>query len=299
MAWIIPLEYSEDRNRMRIIRKYLRDVMNPFDLSENLFCRAYRIPKLLVHQLIEEIRPFAQNIGLVPLHLQVLSVLNFYATGGYQMSVGSHAFHNLSQTMMSRYVSYYSHLITQHLAPKYIRFPRSVNQMAEIKTHFEAQYHFPGILGVIDGTHIALTALPLEIENAFVNRKGYHSINTQIVCDANMLIININARFPGSTHDSFIFGGSMLHTRLEELHQNDPATFNFLLGDSAYSLSPWLMKIFDGNNLSAEQEHFNHELCAIRQIVERTIGLLKVRFRCILGDRKLRYKPTKICLQMP
>ena len=67
-----------------------------------------------------------------------------------------------------------------------------------------------------------------------------------------------------------------------------------ILGDSAYSLSPWLMKIFDGNNLSQQQEHFNQELCSIRQIVERCIGLLKVRFRCILGERKLRYNPTKV-----
>lgn len=67
-----------------------------------------------------------------------------------------------------------------------------------------------------------------------------------------------------------------------------------LLGDSAYPLSPWLMKIFDGRQLSDEQEYFNHELCAIRQIIERCIGLLKVRFRCILGERKLRYSPTKV-----
>lgn len=65
-------------------------------------------------------------------------------------------------------------------------------------------------------------------------------------------------------------------------------------GDSAYSLSPWLMKIFDGNNLTAAQQHFNRQLCGVRQIIERCIGLLKVRFRCILGERKLRYHPTKV-----
>lgn len=231
-------------------------------------------------------------------------------------SVGSHAFHNLSQTMISRYVAYYSFIISENLASNYIRFPYNLNEMEETKAQFEASYHFPGILGVIDGTHVALTALPLDIENAYVNRKGFHSINTQIVCDANMLITNINARFPGSTHDAFIFGGSVLNTRLEEHYHNDPATFNFLLGkywnkiqmdfknlfikitlllgDSAYPLSPWLLKIFDGNNLSEAQENFNRELCSIRQIIERCIGLLKVRFRCILGERKLRYSPTKV-----
>lgn len=36
MAWIIPFESYEQRNRMRIVRKHLRDVMNPFDLSDHL-----------------------------------------------------------------------------------------------------------------------------------------------------------------------------------------------------------------------------------------------------------------------
>lgn len=54
------------------------------------------------------------------------------------------------------------------------------------------------------------------------------------------------------------------------------------------------MKIFKGNNLSIEQEYFNKRVCSTRQIIERCIGLLKVRFRCIMGERQLRYKPTKV-----
>lgn len=37
IAWIIPLEYLERRNHMRVIRKHLRDVMNPFDIPDHLF----------------------------------------------------------------------------------------------------------------------------------------------------------------------------------------------------------------------------------------------------------------------
>lgn len=49
-----------------------------------------------------------------------------------------------------------------------------------------------GIIGLIDGTHIALTALPKRTENAFVNRKGYHSINTQIVKAFNIIMHTVN-----------------------------------------------------------------------------------------------------------
>lgn len=132
--------------------------------------------------------------------------------------------------MISRYVNFYSMLITNHLASRYIRFPHTANELISTKAQFERQYDFPGILGVIDGTHIAITALPKEIESAYVNRKGFHSINAQIVCNADMVITNVNARFPGSTHDSFIYRGSMIYTHLERLHQTDPNTFNFILG---------------------------------------------------------------------
>lgn len=136
--------------------------------------------------------------------------------------------------MISRYVNFYSNVITQRLASKYIHFPETMNGINATKVKFETLFDFPGILGVIDGTHIAVTALPLDIECAFVNRKGFHSINAQVVCDSNMLITNINARFPGSTHDAFIYGGSMIKTRLEEIHQRDPNTFNFLLGKNMF-----------------------------------------------------------------
>lgn len=54
------------------------------------------------------------------------------------------------------------------------------------------------------------------------------------------------------------------------------------------------MKVFNGNNLSIEQQYFNQRVCSTRQIIERCIGLLKVRFRCIMGERQLRYSPTKV-----
>lgn len=43
----------------------------------------------------------------------------------------------------------------------------------------------PGTIGAIDGTHIAIVAPPkndvLYPEHAYINRKRFHSINTQLV----------------------------------------------------------------------------------------------------------------------
>jgi hypothetical protein len=39
-------------------------------------------------------------------------------------------------------------------------------------------------LGCIDGTHVPIQA-PVDDEPSFVNRKGFHSINVQGICDHN------------------------------------------------------------------------------------------------------------------
>lgn len=60
----------------------------------------------------------------------------------------------------------------------------------------------------------------------FRNRKGYFSINTQIVTDANLKISNIVARWPGSAHDSTIFN----NCRLKEEFDNNMYPNSVLLG---------------------------------------------------------------------
>ena len=56
----------------------------------------------------------------------------------------------------------------------------------------------PGVVGAIDGTHIKIIAASKD-EDVFVNRKKVHSINTQIAFDATFNIIDVVAKWPGST----------------------------------------------------------------------------------------------------
>ena len=46
---------------------------------------------------------------------------------------------------------------------------------------------------------------PHTDENAFVNRKGYHSINVQAMTDPDYKFADIVARWPGTMHNSFTF----------------------------------------------------------------------------------------------
>lgn len=66
------------------------------------------------------------------------------------------------------------------LAPRVIQWPTG-RRLEEIKQGFSEFRAFPGIIGAIDGTFITIPA-PKENPEAYVNRKGHHSIQAQVHC---------------------------------------------------------------------------------------------------------------------
>lgn len=150
--------------------------------------------------------------------------------------VGSDAFNAVSQSMVCRYIEKYTNLILNHLTPIYVRFPQGEQEIAETKGRFMQKYNIPGTLGIIDGTHVTIKALPRNIEAPYVNRKHFHSINAQIVCNADMLITNVNARYPGSAHDSHVFSNSRIYTLMETINNAHPIDWNWLIGIELHSL---------------------------------------------------------------
>lgn len=49
---------------------------------------------------------------------------------------------------------------------------------------------FPRDVGAIDGTHVRITA-PTVDEETYMNRKGFHNINVQVVFDAKYKILDL------------------------------------------------------------------------------------------------------------
>ncbi|XP_018025936.1 putative nuclease HARBI1, partial [Hyalella azteca] len=153
--------------------------------------------------------------------------------------------------------------------------PAGVLQLHQTMRDFHAVAGFPRIIGAIDGTHVPIKA-PTDDEAIFVNRKKFHSLNIQVVCDAHRMIINYVVKFPGSTHDAYIWNNSTLRTRFQRGEFRDA----ILLGDSGYPLEPFLMTPFANPVLRGEEE-FNRCHTRTRVIIEQTFGVLKSRFRCL------------------
>ncbi|KAL6473467.1 hypothetical protein MHYP_G00170280 [Metynnis hypsauchen] len=176
------------------------------------------------------------------------------------------------------------------MSAKYIKFPHDAADQANIKAQCAAIAGFPNVIGAIGCTHTAIKA-PSEEEFADVNRKHFHSINVQIICDAKMCLTNVAARWPGSTQDSYILTNSMVGIRLQAGRVRD----GWLLGDSGYALQTWLTTPLC-NPQTDQERRYNSLQSRTRSVVERAIGQLKDRWRCL--DRTggmLLYRPEKVC----
>ena len=115
----------------------------------------------------------------------------------------------------------------------FVQIHNTGNKLLEISSSFEGEGRFPGVIGIIDGTHIRIRAPESEPE-AYINRKKFHSLNVQVksknehterlslanfkyysiffkvVCDDNMLFTDVLAGWPGSVHDSRLLRNSVL-----------------------------------------------------------------------------------------
>lgn len=100
-----------------------------------------------------------------------------------------------------------------------------------------------------------------------------------------MKVLAVDASRPGSCHDSFIW--NMCNARnyfLNSYNQGD--TNSLLLGDSGYGLEPFLITPYKDVAAGTVQHKFNNSYASGRNIVERTIGVLKSRFRSLHGTQK-------------
>lgn len=175
-----------------------------------------------------------------------------------------------------RRVTYALHCIS----PRFIKWPKDQDAV-NIMERFQRSSGFPSVIGAIDGTHIKIRA-PVKDPNSYINRKGFHSINVQVVCDSRGLFTHCYAGQPGSVHDARVFRNSPVAPFLELAEEYFPNN-SHLIGDAAYGIHPHMMVPFRNNgHLTIRQRNFNYCLSSTRMAIERAIGQLKIRFRILL-----------------
>ncbi|KAG7311836.1 hypothetical protein JYU34_002919 [Plutella xylostella] len=288
--YLLMQEILRDERRKR--REALRRNFRLHTIPDSEFVNNYRLSRELFQTLCEEIVPFLppriRHRGIDPI-MKILVVLNFYARGSYQGAVGLNSDVPMAQQTVSRCIHEVTDALNRaEILRKYIRFPQNREERNVIKQKFSDRYGIPGVCGCIDCTHIKIIR-PAEHEERCFNRKHWHSINCQVICDSDCLILSIDASYGGATHDAFIWAQHEIKAHMEELSIQGETTY--LLGDSGYPLRSFMMTPVDHAVDDSPEGRYNIIQKRARSTVERTFGILKGRWRCLLAARELHYTP--------
>ncbi|XP_069105076.1 putative nuclease HARBI1 [Argopecten irradians] len=191
------------RRDQDVPKRLFRDKKNPLDyLNDAAVISDYRLDRQSIYAVCDSIkenleRQTKRSMAL-PVSLQVMIALRFYASGSY-MSVIAEA-HGVSKMAVSRAVKIVTDLIVGQ-SNEHIVFPMNRQDQLTVKQNFYNIRGFPSVLGAVDGSLIPIET-PSTDEYHYVCRKGFHALNIQGVCDAKLKFLYIVAKWPGSTHDS-------------------------------------------------------------------------------------------------
>uniref|UniRef100_A0A671PWI3 DDE Tnp4 domain-containing protein n=1 Tax=Sinocyclocheilus anshuiensis TaxID=1608454 RepID=A0A671PWI3_9TELE len=232
---------------------------------------------------------FLHIVALIPPNTtvaksDVIMTLRFLATGKMQQCTSDDL--GPSQSTVSRVLnSTIAALTTPNIVRQFIDFPTDLQTLRQKQEAFMRIAGFPGVVGGIDDTHVHIIS-PTVNEEAYVNRKGFHSINVQVVFDAAYKILDLVPKWPGLTHDSRVLSESGL-TGLFEQNYVRPGCH--LVGDSGYPLKRWLLTPYRRPQGEQQLNYNSHK--ATRAVVERGIGQHKRIFHVLHGE--IRQSPDR------
>ncbi|XP_024888320.1 putative nuclease HARBI1 isoform X2 [Temnothorax curvispinosus] len=229
----------------------------------------WRLPKRYI--LNEQLqRNDNRGLPISPI-MQLLITLRFYATSSFQIVNGD--IRGVSQASVSCIVARVSTILASHLK-QYINFSTQQRQRQNTNRFYEVA-NFPRIIGCIDCTHIRIANPGGNNGEIFRNRKGWFSLNVQVVCGPQREILDIVVRHPGSAHDAVIFDRSSVRCRFELGYLD-----GILLGDSGYACRKYLLTPVLRPDNNAEIR-YNNAHKKTRVIIEQLFGVWKRRFPCL------------------
>ncbi|TVU43576.1 hypothetical protein EJB05_10056 [Eragrostis curvula] len=146
---------------------------------------------------------------------------------------------------------------------------------------------FDGCIGALDGTHIEIRANK-ESREDMCNRKGWTSFNVLAVVDHEMRFTFVGSGMSGACHDMYVLRESQTQSNFPA-----PPPGMFYAADSGYALAHGYLTPYKNTRYYLQQfvevgpssfeEKFNHDHASIRNVVERTFGVIKNRWP-ILDD---------------
>ena len=155
------------------------------DFSDEQLRQRYRFGRdsimYLSDLLTDKLERLTRRKTSLTVEEKVMIALRFFASGSHLQVIGDTMGHDKST--ISRVIRQVADALVE-MKDAFIKWPQTPEKLNSIKNGFYQKAGFPNVVGCIDGTHVPIQA-PVDDEPSFVNRKGFHSINVQGICDHN------------------------------------------------------------------------------------------------------------------
>mmetsp|Transcript_121117 Transcript_121117/g.347969 ORF Transcript_121117/g.347969 Transcript_121117/m.347969 type:complete len:383 (-) Transcript_121117:127-1275(-) len=166
---------------------------------------------------------------------------------------------------------------------------------------------FNGIIGALDGIAIRIRSpLLTEVSDPgnYYCRKGFFALNVQAICDRSKIFTWVYTSNKGSTHDSVAFANSHLFSLLCHEAASLEAKGLYLVGDSAYNLTPFLLVPYSTDEIRNDTgdmcDAFNFFLSSSRIHIECAFGELVRRWgilwRTLNFDLAKSQRVVQVCM---
>lgn len=162
--------------------------------------------------------------------------------------------------------------------------------------------HFNDYIGAIDGTHVNVV-VDKSKRIPYLNRHNETSQNVLAVCDFDMRFTFVMSGWPGSAHDMRVLKDARTTHHQKFPH---PPPGKYYVVDAGYPNRPGYLSPYRCTRYHVQQwqnapppqgmkETFNHAHAKVRNVIERSFGVLKMKFRILLNMPKfLEDKQTRI-----
>ncbi|KAL1547790.1 hypothetical protein AAHA92_16103 [Salvia divinorum] len=168
------------------------------------------------------------------------------------------------------------------LMPKFLQWPDPA-RTADIRRGFEASSGIPGVGGAIYTTHIPIIAPKVSVAAYFNkrhterNQKTTYSVTLQGVVDPNGVFTDICVGWPGSMTDENVLHKSVLCQRA----LTGALEGTWVVGNSAFPLTDWLLVPYAHQNLTWSQHAFNEKIGEVQEVAREAFMRLKARWSCL------------------
>eukprot|EP00064_Thunnus_orientalis_P019603 superscaffoldBa00004973_g19727 len=160
-----------------------------------------------------------------------------------------------------------------------VHFP-TLTQCAEVGHGFQQLANSPAFshcVGAIDGCHIRIKDPHSPHTEDYFNRKMFHSVQLQAICDITGKYLDIFVGYPGSVHDTKVIRNSPVFVR-----GSYPPAGYFIVRDGGYPCLTALITLITPYHEPVRgrvQARFNTYHSRAWAIIERAFGMMKARWR--------------------